>query len=132
MESEELFDTELEKLRGFASDSIFQFLSATNDEATPLCSELPFESVQPTYSISPTSTFDAAGLDTLFACSDSYEETRKHPRLEPPKPTKSRETVQRHRYIFSALDIKLQGFLYELQGFLQSFTRFSTEVQGFL
>jgi len=30
------------------------------------------------------------------------------------------------------LDIKLQGFLYELQGFLQSFTRFSTEVQGFL
>ena len=80
MESEELFDTELEKLRGFVSDSIFQFLLAANDEATPLCSELRFESAQPTYSISPTSTFDAADLDTLFlACSDSYEETRKRP-----------------------------------------------------
>ena len=78
MESEELFDAELEKLRGFASDSIFQFLSATNDEATPLCSKLPFESAQPTYSISPTSTFDAADLDKLFlACSDSYEENKK-------------------------------------------------------
>ena len=101
MESEELFDTELEKLRGFASDSIFQFLSATNDEAAPLCSELPFESAQPTYSISPTSTFDAADLDMLFlACSDSYEETRKCPRLEPPKPT----------YIFSALGHKITRF----------------------
>ena len=129
MESEELFDAELEKLRGFASDSIFQFLSATNDEATPLCSELPFESAQPTYSISPTSTFDAADLDMLFlACSDSYEETRKLPQLEPPKPTKSRAF-----FFYSVpLDIKLQGFQYELQGFLQSFTRFSTEVQGFL
>jgi len=101
MESEELFDTGLEKLRGFASDSIFQFLSATNDEATPLCSELPFESAQPTYSISPTSMFDVADLDALFlACSDSYEETRKRPRLEPPN----------ERPIYSVpLDIKLQG-----------------------
>jgi len=101
MESEELFDTELEKLRGFPSDSIFQFLSATNDKATLLCSELPFESAQPTYSIRPSSTFDVADLDTLFlACSDSHEETRKRPRLEPPKPT----------YIFSALGHKITRF----------------------
>jgi len=31
-------------------------------------------------------------------------------------------------YIFSALGHKITRFLYELQGFLQSFTRFSTEL----
>ena len=63
MASKDLVDFDLSTLRGFVSDSIFRFLS--EDNTTPLTSELPFGTTSPTYD----EELDAL----LLASSDNYE-----------------------------------------------------------
>ena len=96
MASKDLVDFDLSTLQGFISDSIFRFLS--EDNTTPLTSELPFGTTSPTYD----EELDAL----LLASSDNYENYAKKPPLSPPSkpanlsvfaPPKSEEEVEQAR-----------------------------------